>query len=45
MLFGTLAVGFWFIRVQTRGKVLRMKKLKRDRMRLRRKGQPGPSLS
>ena len=45
LLFGTLAVGFWFIRVQTRGKVLRMKKLKRDRMRLRRKGQPGPSLS
>ncbi|XP_044800089.1 SLAM family member 9 isoform X5 [Bubalus bubalis] len=45
LLFGTLAVGFWFIRIQTRGKVLRMKKLKRDRMRLRRKGQPGPSLS
>ncbi|XP_060975792.1 LOW QUALITY PROTEIN: SLAM family member 9 [Dama dama] len=45
LLFGTLAVGFWFIRVQTRGKVPRMKKLKRNRMRLRKKGQPGPSLN
>ncbi|XP_032320628.1 SLAM family member 9 isoform X2 [Camelus ferus] len=40
-----LAMGLWRIRVQTRCKMPRMKKLRRNRMRLRKKGKPGPSLA
>ncbi|TEA38032.1 hypothetical protein DBR06_SOUSAS27910024, partial [Sousa chinensis] len=45
LLFVILAVGLWLIRVQTRCKMPRMKKLRRNRMRLRKKGKPGPSLA
>uniref|UniRef100_A0A8C3WAA6 SLAM family member 9 n=1 Tax=Catagonus wagneri TaxID=51154 RepID=A0A8C3WAA6_9CETA len=44
-LFVILAMGLWLIRVKTRCKVPKMKKLKRNRMRLRKKGKPGPSLA
>ncbi|XP_037669381.1 SLAM family member 9 [Choloepus didactylus] len=43
LLLVILSVGLWRIRVQTRGKMPRMKKLRRNRMKLRKKGKPGPS--
>ncbi|XP_057583424.1 SLAM family member 9 [Hippopotamus amphibius kiboko] len=45
LLLVTLAVGLWLVRVQTGCKAPRMKKLKRNRMRLRKKGKPGPRLA
>ena len=45
MLFVILAVGLWLIRVKTRCKMPKMRKLKRNRMRLRKKGKPDPSLA
>ncbi|XP_023394081.1 SLAM family member 9 [Pteropus vampyrus] len=41
LLLITLAVGLWLIQGQTRCKTPRMKKLRRNRMRLRKKGKPG----
>ncbi|XP_069335302.1 SLAM family member 9 [Eulemur rufifrons] len=38
-----LAVGLWIIRVWKRGEMPRMKKLGRNRMKLRKKRTPGPS--
>uniref|UniRef100_H0X8I1 SLAM family member 9 n=1 Tax=Otolemur garnettii TaxID=30611 RepID=H0X8I1_OTOGA len=38
-----LAVGLWVARVPIRHKMSRKKKLRRNRMKLRKKGQPGPS--
>ncbi|XP_077011842.1 SLAM family member 9 [Tamandua tetradactyla] len=43
LLLVILAVGLWIIRVQTRCKMPKMKKLRRNRMKLRKKGKPGPS--
>uniref|UniRef100_A0A8D1W1I6 Ig-like domain-containing protein n=1 Tax=Sus scrofa TaxID=9823 RepID=A0A8D1W1I6_PIG len=45
LLFVILAVGLWLIRVKTRCKMPKMRKLKRNRMRLRKKGKPDPSLA
>ncbi|KAF5915423.1 hypothetical protein HPG69_003932 [Diceros bicornis minor] len=45
LLLVTLAVGLWRIRVQTRCKRPKMKKLRRNRMKLLKKGKPGPSLA
>ncbi|KAM5202617.1 SLAM family member 9 [Hipposideros larvatus] len=44
LLLGTLVVGLWLLQGQTRCKTLRMRKLKRDRMRLKKTRKPGPSL-
>uniref|UniRef100_A0A3Q2LSQ2 SLAM family member 9 n=1 Tax=Equus caballus TaxID=9796 RepID=A0A3Q2LSQ2_HORSE len=43
LLLVILAVGLWYIRVQTRCKTPRMKTLRRNRMKLRKKGKPDPS--
>lgn len=45
LLLITLAVGLWLIQDQTRGKTSRMKKLRRNRMRLRKKGKPALGLA
>ncbi|XP_015453323.1 SLAM family member 9 [Pteropus alecto] len=45
LLLITLAVGLWLIQGQTRCKTPRMKKLRRNRMRLRKKGKPGLGLA
>ncbi|KAK2509865.1 hypothetical protein MC885_019884 [Smutsia gigantea] len=45
LLLGILAVGLWLIRAQKRCKMPEMRKLKRNRMRLRKRGKPGPSLA
>uniref|UniRef100_A0A671G252 SLAM family member 9 n=2 Tax=Rhinolophus ferrumequinum TaxID=59479 RepID=A0A671G252_RHIFE len=44
LLLVTLVVGLWLIQSQARCKSPRMKKLRRNRMKLRKKGKPGPSL-
>ncbi|XP_074178175.1 LOW QUALITY PROTEIN: SLAM family member 9 [Rhinolophus sinicus] len=44
LLLVTLVVGLWLIQSQARCKTPRMKKLRRNRMKLRKKGKPGPSL-
>uniref|UniRef100_A0A2K6GNJ4 SLAM family member 9 n=1 Tax=Propithecus coquereli TaxID=379532 RepID=A0A2K6GNJ4_PROCO len=43
LLLVILAVGIWITRVWKRGKMPRMKKLRRNRMKLRKKRTPGPS--
>ncbi|KAL2771459.1 SLAM family member 9 isoform 1 precursor, partial [Daubentonia madagascariensis] len=43
LLLVILTMGLWVIRVQKRCKMSRMKKLRRNRMKLKKKGKPGPS--
>uniref|UniRef100_A0A9L0IXA6 SLAM family member 9 n=1 Tax=Equus asinus TaxID=9793 RepID=A0A9L0IXA6_EQUAS len=43
LLLVILAVGLWYIQVQTRCKTSRMKTFRRNRMKLRKKGKPDPS--
>lgn len=45
LLLVTLAVGLWLVRGQRTFKTPRMKKLRRNRIRLRKKERPGPCLA
>lgn len=44
MLLGSLAVGLWLSRSRMRHEVLEMRKLRRNRMKLKKKDKTGPSL-
>ncbi|XP_023409927.1 SLAM family member 9 isoform X2 [Loxodonta africana] len=45
LLLVILAVGLWVVWVRKRCQTPKVKKLKRNRMKLRKKGKPGPSLA
>ncbi|XP_036778602.2 SLAM family member 9 isoform X1 [Manis pentadactyla] len=45
LLLGILAAGLWLIRAQKRCKMPQMRELKRSRMRLTKRGKPGPRLA
>ncbi|XP_006895594.1 PREDICTED: LOW QUALITY PROTEIN: SLAM family member 9 [Elephantulus edwardii] len=45
LLLVVLVVGIWIIRIQKRCQMPKMKKLRRNRLKLKKRGKPGPSLA